>query len=63
MTYTDTPAQILFFSNRPSVQAMQQKFALYADKFPVWAAHSDGKHAPPAPARCCVRGIDIWKTR
>ena len=23
---------------------MQEKFALYADKFPVWATHSDGMH-------------------
>ena len=23
---------------------MQEKFPLYADKFPVWATHSDGMH-------------------
>jgi predicted oxidoreductase (fatty acid repression mutant protein) len=23
---------------------MQQKFALYADRFPTWATHSDGMH-------------------
>jgi len=33
---------VLFFVNRPTVSGMQEKFALYAEKFPVWAIHSDG---------------------
>lgn len=43
-TSTEPNPQVLFFVNRPSVQAMQEKFALYADKFPIWATHSDGMH-------------------
>jgi predicted oxidoreductase (fatty acid repression mutant protein) len=40
----DQHIQILFFTDRPTVQSMQQKFALYADKFPIWATQSDGMH-------------------
>ena len=36
--------QILFYVDRPTVQGMQQKFALYADRFPTWATQSDGMH-------------------
>lgn len=36
-------SQILFFTDRPTIQSMQQKFALYADKFPTWATQSDGE--------------------
>jgi uncharacterized protein len=31
----------LFFEDETVVQGMQQKFPLYADKFPVWATQSD----------------------
>ena len=34
--------QVLFFVDRSVVKGMQEKFPLYADKFPVWAIHSDG---------------------
>jgi len=34
----------LFFVNRPSVEAMQARFPMYADRFPEWAIHSDGAH-------------------
>lgn len=40
---------VLFFIDRPSVQAMQAAFAIYADRFPEWAVHSDGAHQ-----------IDLW---
>lgn len=36
--------QILFFTDRATVKEYQSKFATYADKFPHWAAHSDGMH-------------------
>jgi predicted oxidoreductase (fatty acid repression mutant protein) len=36
--------QVLFFVNRASVSAMQEKFAIYADRFPTWATQSDGMH-------------------
>ncbi|KAK3685664.1 Nitroreductase-like protein [Podospora appendiculata] len=32
---------VLFFEDQAVVEGMQAKFALYADRFPVWAAHSD----------------------
>ncbi|TVY60650.1 putative nitroreductase HBN1 [Lachnellula suecica] len=32
---------VLFFENRPTTQAMQNKLPMYADRFPVWAGHSD----------------------
>ncbi|KAI1254102.1 hypothetical protein MGN70_004498 [Eutypa lata] len=35
-------ATILFFEDQDVVNAMQEKFALYADKFPIWASQSDG---------------------
>ncbi|RDW59790.1 hypothetical protein BP6252_12877 [Coleophoma cylindrospora] len=35
---------VLFFVSRSAVQSMQEKFAIYADRFPVWAGHSDGMH-------------------
>lgn len=31
---------VLFFEDQTVVEEMQAKFALYADRFPVWAAHS-----------------------
>jgi predicted oxidoreductase (fatty acid repression mutant protein) len=36
--------QVLFFESRAVVSGMQEKFALYADKFPLWAAQSDAMH-------------------
>jgi len=42
-------ATVLFFIDRPSVQAMQTAYAIYADRFPEWAVHSDGAHQ-----------IDLW---
>ncbi|KAG9230416.1 Nitroreductase-like protein [Amylocarpus encephaloides] len=35
---------VLFFEHRPTVSSMQEKFALYADKFPGWATQSDAMH-------------------
>ncbi|KAL3424917.1 nitroreductase family protein [Phlyctema vagabunda] len=35
---------VLFFTARSAVQTMQQKFAIYADRFPGWATQSDGMH-------------------
>jgi len=35
---------ILFFESRSAIKAIQDKFALYADRFPPWAAQSDGMH-------------------
>lgn len=32
---------VLFFDDRTAVSGMQQKFALYADKFPIWASQSN----------------------
>ncbi|KAL1866361.1 type II nitroreductase [Diaporthe australafricana] len=32
---------VLFFEDQDTVNGMQEKFALYADRFPTWAAHSD----------------------
>ncbi|KAI3535083.1 nitroreductase [Colletotrichum abscissum] len=33
---------VLFFEDQDVVNGMQEKFALYADRFPVWANQSDG---------------------
>ncbi|CAK7202543.1 type II nitroreductase [Sporothrix eucalyptigena] len=33
---------ILFFEDQTVVEGMQAKFALYADRFPVWALQTDG---------------------
>lgn len=35
-------SQILFFEDQTVVEGMQAKFALYADRFPVWATQSTG---------------------
>ncbi|POS79387.1 nitroreductase [Diaporthe helianthi] len=32
---------VLFYEDQDVVNGMQEKFALYADRFPVWAGHSD----------------------
>lgn len=32
---------VLFFEDQEVVEGMQAKFALYADKFPIWATQSD----------------------
>lgn len=34
-------SQVLFFEDQDVVNGMQEKFALYADRFPTWAGHSD----------------------
>lgn len=34
--------QILFFEDQDTISGLQHKFPNYFDKFPVWAAHSDG---------------------
>lgn len=36
------PKQILFYVDQTVVNGMQEKFALYADRFPVWATESGG---------------------
>jgi predicted oxidoreductase (fatty acid repression mutant protein) len=33
---------VLFFEDQDVVKGLQQKFALYADNFPVWSEHSTG---------------------
>lgn len=38
---TSNLKQVLFFEDQDVVNSMQEKFALYADRFPTWAAHSD----------------------
>ncbi|KAG4432065.1 hypothetical protein IFR05_012460 [Cadophora sp. M221] len=35
---------VLFFESRSVVAGMQEKFALYADKFPGWGTQSDAMH-------------------
>lgn len=40
-------ATILFFDDRAPVQAMQEKFAIYADRFPTWATESTGMSLLP----------------
>ncbi|KAH7348862.1 Nitroreductase-like protein [Rhexocercosporidium sp. MPI-PUGE-AT-0058] len=35
---------VLFFESRSTVSGMQEKFATYADKFPLWATQSDAMH-------------------
>lgn len=35
-------ATILFFDDRSAVQEFQEKYSLYADRFPLWAAESNG---------------------
>ncbi|KAG8159559.1 hypothetical protein KVR01_010196 [Diaporthe batatas] len=32
---------VLFFEDQDVVNGMQEKFAIYADRFPTWASHSD----------------------
>jgi predicted oxidoreductase (fatty acid repression mutant protein) len=36
--------QVLFFESRSAVTTMQEKFAIYADRFPPWATQSDAMH-------------------
>jgi predicted oxidoreductase (fatty acid repression mutant protein) len=36
--------QVLFFESRSAVTTMQEKFAIYADRFPTWATQSDAMH-------------------
>lgn len=38
---TKSQKQILFFEDETVVKGMQEKFALYADRFPIWATQSD----------------------
>lgn len=33
---------VLFFEDQQVIEDLQQKFALYADNFPVWSEHSSG---------------------
>ncbi|ROW11675.1 hypothetical protein VPNG_05554 [Cytospora leucostoma] len=33
---------VLFFQDNDVINSFQEKFSIYADRFPVWAAHSDG---------------------
>lgn len=35
---------ILFYEDDSVVKGLQEQFALYADKFPVWAEHSNAMH-------------------
>ena len=37
-------ATILFYEDQAVVKGLQQQFALYADKFPVWAEHANAMH-------------------
>ncbi|KAF3770644.1 Nitroreductase [Cryphonectria parasitica EP155] len=32
---------VLFYEDQAVVNAMQERFAIYADRFPVWAGHTD----------------------
>ena len=34
----------MFFVSKKRVQEFQEKVALYADRFPLWASQSDGMH-------------------
>lgn len=45
-TYTDSRCdpQILFYEDQKSIQDMQNKHVLYADKVPQWADHTSGMH-------------------
>lgn len=36
--------KVLFYESRSVVNGMQEKFALYADRFPGWATQSDAMH-------------------
>lgn len=42
--YAYKSLQILFFDDRTTIKSFQEKFALYADKFPIWATESNGMH-------------------
>jgi len=33
---------VLFYEDTATVQALQEKFPLYADNFPVWSEHASG---------------------
>lgn len=35
---------VLFYEDKQVIQSLQQQFALYADKFPVWAQHASAMH-------------------
>lgn len=35
---------VLFFEDQDVVKGLQEKFALYADNFPVWADHANAMH-------------------
>jgi predicted oxidoreductase (fatty acid repression mutant protein) len=36
--------QVLFFDDRETIQEMQNTYAIYHDKFPIWAAESTAMH-------------------
>ena len=36
--------QVLFYTDRAVVRGMQDKFAVYADRFPTWGAESTAMH-------------------
>ena len=38
---------VLFFEDRATVTGMQERFAIYADKFPIWATQSGMPLLPP----------------
>lgn len=35
---------MLFFEDQDVVKSLQEKFALYAENFPIWAEHTDAMH-------------------
>lgn len=35
---------VLFFEDHKAIQALQEKAPLYADKFPIWAQHTNAMH-------------------
>lgn len=37
-------ATILFYEDQAVVKGLQEQFALYADRFPVWAEHTNAMH-------------------
>ncbi|RVX71058.1 hypothetical protein B0A52_03423 [Exophiala mesophila] len=55
--FRDAYATILFFEDQASVRSYQEKFSLYADRFPVWASESSGMHQYAIWTALAVQGL------
>ena len=48
---------ILFYEDHKVVQSLQEQFALYADRFPIWAQQTSGMHQHAAWTELSALGV------